>query len=78
MADIKDRIVATIYDVTKPARPDLSDHSKPLLAGTLDSLDFATFLMALEDEFGVDLSTVSPEAVGSIEHIARFLETREA
>lgn len=74
MTDVRARVVATIQDITKPERPDLSDHARPLLAGTLDSLDFASVLMALEDEFGVSLAEEDAEQLGSIDQIVAFIE----
>jgi acyl carrier protein len=75
MSDIREKVVLTIYSVVKPDRPDLSDHAKPLLAGALDSLDYASFLMAIEDEFGVILAAADTEKLGSIDQIVSFIET---
>jgi acyl carrier protein len=78
MTDIRAKIIATIHDVTRPEKPDLSDHAKPLLAGALDSLDFASVLMALEDEFGFTLSDENTEKLGSIDLLVAFIESRKA
>jgi acyl carrier protein len=78
MTDIRTRVIATIYEVTKPERPDLSDHAKPLLAGALDSLDYASVLMALEDEYDVPLAEEETEQLGSIDQIVSFLEQKKA
>lgn len=78
MTDIRARVIATIYEVTKPERPDLSDHAKPLLAGALDSLDYASVLMALEDEYDVPLAEEETEQLGSIDQIVSFLEQKKA
>lgn len=74
MTDVRALVVATIQEIIKPERPNLSDHSKPLLAGTLDSLDFASVLMALEDEFSVTLADEDTEQLGSIDQIVAFIE----
>jgi acyl carrier protein len=78
MVEVRERILATIYEITKPAKPDLSDQSKSLLAGTLDSLDFASVLMALEDEFGVVMTEDSTEELASIDQLAQFISAKLA
>lgn len=76
MTETRAKIISTIYDITKPEKPDLSDHAKPLLAGTLDSLDFASVLMALEDEYGFTLADEDTEQLGSIDLLVAFIEGR--
>lgn len=78
MTDIKARVISTIQDITKPERPDLSDTGKPLLAGTLDSLDYASVLMALEDEFSVSLAEEDTEQLASIDQIVAFIARAKA
>lgn len=78
MTDIRAKIVSTIYDITRPDRPELVDHSQPLLAGALDSLDYASFLMALEDEFGITVAQEDVEKLGSIDQIVVFIESANA
>jgi len=78
MTDYRATIIATILDITKPEKPDLSDHAKPLLAGALDSLDFASVLMALEDEFGVALAEEDTEQLGSVDQLVAFIERAKA
>lgn len=77
MSDVRARVIATIYEITKPEKPDLSDHAKPLLAGALDSLDFASLLMALEDEFGVTFAEESAEELGSINQLVGYISARK-
>jgi acyl carrier protein len=78
MTDLRAKIIATILDMTKPEKPDLSDHAKPLLAGALDSLDYASVLMALEDEFGVALAEEDTEQLGSVDQLVAFIERAKA
>lgn len=78
MNDVRNRIVAAIEDITKPERPDLSNHAEPLLSGALDSLDFASVLMALEDEFGVSLAEEDTENLASIDQLVAFIEAKRA
>jgi acyl carrier protein len=77
MTDIRRKVIDTIYGVCKPERPDLSDHDKPLLAGDLDSLDFASVMMALEDEYGITFGDEDTEKLGSINQIVDFIEKRD-
>lgn len=74
MSEIREKVLSTVYQITRPEKPDLSDHAKPLLAGALDSLDYASFLMAIEDEFGVTLAEEDTEKLGSIDQIVAFIE----
>lgn len=78
MSDTRAKIITTIYDITKPEKPNLDDHAKPLLAGALDSLDFASVLMALEDEFGFTLADEDTEQLGSINQLVAFIDGRKA
>ena len=56
---------------------DLIDHDKPLLAADLDSLDFASVLMALEDEFKVSFADVDLETVASINKLVAYIDARK-
>lgn len=78
MSDVRARVIATIYDIIRPEKPDLSDHDAPLLAGPLDSLDFASTLMALEDEFGFALVDEDTEQLGTINKLVAFIEVKQA
>ena len=74
MSDVRNRVIAAILGVTRPERPDLSDHNKPLLADALDSLDFASVLMALEDEFGLTLAEEKIDNIGTIEQLVAYIK----
>jgi acyl carrier protein len=78
MTDVHAKVIAAIYDITRPDKPDLSDHDAPLLAGALDSLDFASMLMALEDEFGFALADEDAEQLGTINKLVAFIEAKQA
>ena len=78
MNNIRQKVILTIYQITRPEKPDLSDHSLKLLAGTLDSLDYASFLMALEDEFGLSIEEGDIDQLGSIDQIVKFLESKDS
>lgn len=75
--EIRSKIIKLIYEITRPERPDLTDHSKRLLASALDSLDFASFLMSLEDEFNLTIDEDSAERLGSIDQIVAYIESEQ-
>lgn len=74
MRDVKATIVATINQVCRPNSPDLTDGDKPLLSSELDSLDFASILMALEDEFGLSLQDVNIEQLNTLNKLVAFVQ----
>lgn len=74
MPDVKATIINTINQVCRPNSPDLSDGDKPLLSGDLDSLDFASILMALEDQFGLSLQNVNIEQLNTLNKLIAFVE----
>jgi acyl carrier protein len=76
MSDIRAKVIETIYEITRPEKPDLSDYDAPLLAGALDSLDFASTLMALEDKLGFSLVDEDTEQLGTINKIVAFIESK--
>jgi len=77
MTNVREKVVDSINNVLRPERPDLTDHSKPLLSGVLDSLDFASLLMSLEDEFNLGLTDEDMESVGSIDKLVAFIESKQ-
>lgn len=79
LTDVRQFVVQTIQEICKPERPDLTDHDKSLLAGDLDSLDFASVLLAMEDEYGIAFGEIDLETVSSINKLVAFIErSREA
>jgi acyl carrier protein len=74
----KDEIVAVINDVCRPERPDLTDGNKPLLDSGLDSLDFATVMMALEDKYGITISEDDIERLRTLNAIIGHIEQHRA
>lgn len=75
MTDVRQEILKIIKKVVKPTHPVGQDPDKSLLAGDLDSLDFASVLMALEDEFDIVLQDTDVEELNTINklvvHITR-------
>lgn len=73
MNAIRDKVVSIILDIVRPESPDLSNHGASLLAGSLDSLEFASVLMAIEDEFGLKLESEDVEKLSSIDLLVNYI-----
>ena len=74
MERVRERIVKLIHEVCHPEKPKLADPSGPLVGPDLDSLDFASLLMAVEDEFGITIDEDSVEQVGTLDKLVAFVE----
>ena len=77
MQVLKEEIKAVINEVCDRKKLDLSDESSPLLEAGMDSLDYATVLMVLEDKFHFELQDDEMEFIRSIDDIANFLNTKK-
>jgi acyl carrier protein len=78
MASVREKVVELVFDVCRPHRPDVGDSGRPLLSSGLDSLDFASLLMAVEDHFKVTVADSDLENLASIDDFVKFLEDRKA
>ena len=76
MANVREYLVHLITQICRGHPVDLSDHGRPLLDSGLDSLDYATVLMGIEEHFKISVSDEDLEQVGSIDAIVTFIETR--
>jgi acyl carrier protein len=74
MDSVRDKIIAMVLDACRTFRPDLSDTGRPLLTSGLDSLDYATVLMAVEDQFKISVADEDLEKLASIDDIVKFVE----
>lgn len=78
MTTLKEQIVELINTVCNAAKPDLTDLDKPLLESGLDSLDYVSVLMAIEDKYdcenkGLSLSGSDMENLQSVNAIIEVL-----
>ncbi|PWT82552.1 MAG: hypothetical protein C5B58_08035 [Acidobacteria bacterium] len=78
MDSVRDKVVKLVFEVCRPSRPDLSDPSRALLTVGLDSLDYATLLMAIEDSFDVKVPDADLEKVISLDDIVKYVEERKS
>ncbi len=74
MEQVRERIVRIIHDVCHPEEPKLEDPAGPLVGPDLDSLDFASLLMAIEDEFGITIGEDNIDQVGTLNGLVAFVE----
>ena len=77
MDSVREKVIELVLKACRPSQPDLSDPSRPLLTSGLDSLDFATVLMAIEDSFNVKVSDADLEKVISLNDIVKYVEERK-
>jgi acyl carrier protein len=70
---VRSKIVEIINGISKPAKAGNADPDKSLLVEDLDSLDFASVLMALEDEFDIALQDTNIEELNSINKLIAFV-----
>ena len=76
MNDVHQRIMKLIQDISEPTKPDFSDPSRPLIGEGFDSLDFASLLMSIEDEFGIAIEEGSVDKVGTLSGLIAFVESK--
>ena len=74
MSNVCSRIIKLIHDICPLGTPDLSKPGAPLVDGDFDSLDFASLLMAVEDEFGITIDEESVHKVGTLDGLTEFTE----
>ena len=74
MSTTRDEVVAVITEICRPEQPDLGDDSKPLLECGMDSLDFASLLMALEDRYKVAIAEDDLDRLRSLRQIVAYVE----
>ena len=76
MSRLRDDIVTLIMELCLPERPDLSDEARPLLECGLDSLDFASVLMALEDRYQVTIDETEIDRLRTLGQIVDYIGER--
>ena len=75
MASLKEDVLAVIRETCEANMLDLEDGDRSLLEQGLDSLDFASVLMAIEEKFDVEIPSQDElDELGSINNISAFLD----
>lgn len=73
---IRAEVVAMINDVCRPDPPTLADADVPLVESGLDSLDFATLLLMIEDKYQVSIGDDDLESVRTLNKIVNYIGER--
>lgn len=74
---VRETVIQLIRDVCHPQVPDLADHNKSLLENGLDSLDFASVLMAVEEKFEIELPVQDQmDQVANVNAIVKMVEKK--
>ena len=73
----RDKLTALINRICNQTPPDLSDGDRQLLSCGLDSLDLASVMLAIEDEFDIEFSVNDLERLNSLNGILAFLESNK-
>ena len=76
MRALKDEIKSVIEQVCDSTRIDLSDEDSPLLDIGLDSLDYSSVILALEDKFTFEVQGDDMEYMRSINEITIFINKK--
>jgi acyl carrier protein len=74
MSTTRDEVVAVIMEICRPDLPDLRDDEKPLLECGLDSLDFASVLMALEDRYKISIGEEELDELRTLRRIVGYVD----
>ena len=74
MSTTRDEVAAVITEICRPELPDLRDDDKPLLECGLDSLDFASVLMALEDRYTITIGEDELDRLRTLRQIVGYVE----
>jgi acyl carrier protein len=77
VAEVREVLIEIITDVCRPDPVDLSDHGRSLFECGLDSVDFASVLMAVEDRFKLAVTEEDLDRLGSINGMTAFVEERQ-
>jgi acyl carrier protein len=78
MSELRDEILRIIAEVTPGSQIDGADDERSLYDAGLDSLDFSSVLMAIEDKYGFSFAEDDLDKVRSVADICRFVEKKRA
>jgi acyl carrier protein len=78
VAEVRELVVQIVTEVCRPDPVDLSDHARSLFECGLDSVDFASVMIAVEDRFKVALADDDLVRLGSIDGMTAYIEERQS
>ncbi|MBO6947040.1 MAG: acyl carrier protein [Rhodospirillales bacterium] len=76
MGSYTEEIIGVINETCGEGTCDLSKKDTPLVEIGLDSLDYVTVVMALEDKFDVEIPQTSDNDLWSIADLDKFLASK--
>jgi acyl carrier protein len=76
VTSIRNEIIEIIKQASKPRIPDLTDETIPLLRLGVDSLDYATAIMEIEEKYKVEIGEQEMERLRSLKDVVEFIEAR--
>jgi acyl carrier protein len=69
--------ILEIFRASVPASvPEIAEFDRPLPEAGIDSLDYANFLLGLEERFGFKISDKEMESLVNMDDIIRFVNER--
>jgi len=74
VTSIRNEIIEIIKQASKPRIPDLTDETIPLLRLGVDSLDYATAIMEIEEKYKVEIGEQEMERLRTLKDIVEFVE----
>ena len=78
MSSIRNEIFEIINQAGRFQQIDLSDESRSLLDLGLDSLEYATVLIRLQEKFRLQIAERDMAQLGTLKDIVRFVESRRS
>ena len=80
VTQVKNELVELIQTVCTTTKPNLTDLDRPLLESGLDSLDYVSVLMAIEDKYNfsdkdLTFASVDMEDIQSVNAIIAHMES---
>jgi acyl carrier protein len=76
MNNLKEEIVNLIIEISHPNVPDLSDENRPFVDSNMDSLDWASALMAVEEKYNLEISDEGLLKLTTLRTLVEFVENR--
>jgi acyl carrier protein len=76
MEEIKQQILRTVKEICHPHVPEITDHDASMLEQGVDSLDFASILMALEEHYAVTIPEDEVREMASLNSVAASISKR--
>jgi acyl carrier protein len=76
MDNVRDKVLELIQQICQPEIPKFSNPDGPLVGTEFDSLDYASLLMAVEDEFDITIGEDDVSMVGTLNGLVAFIKAK--